>query len=225
MVKVVTSKFRVSLRYMSTIIFVFFTMLHVTCSSFESIGNREGLGIDEIHIKEGLKVVETFYEYLFSDTNLKDCPEIFYTTDFYLLGTVIPLMHRVETYYIWQFVRQNRSLFTLAPEDINRPHFEYARKKYALTLQRTCPFDSALNSVIGLEIILCGMVDVRSGIDKTIAFPIFFCERTQRYRIAYSIITVNGTSLDWSTAFHRIMAYDRKYERDFDLFEHLGFAK
>jgi hypothetical protein len=205
-------------------------MVCAMCSAFEVIDTRERLSVDEIHIKEGLRLVETFYEYLFSDTSLKDCPDIFVTDEIYLLGKQIPFMQRVETYHIWQYLRKNIPLFVLPSEEFHPPDqfFQTAAKGYSLQLTQSS-IDSGLDSVVFLRIILSMSTRLEnnhvSGIDKSIAFPISFCNNKQEYRIYYPMISVNGIYLDWSTAFHRIMAYDRNFERDFDLFEHLGFAK
>jgi hypothetical protein len=228
--KVVIVNFRVSLRYICSIVFVLFTLLSITCSAwdYKGIETHEGFCVDDIHIRGGLKVVETFYEYLFSDTDIKHCPNIFVTSGaFLVLGRDI--FRSTETYHVWTFLRENKSLFEFAPEDSHRTHFDEARKRYSLALSRRRDFvDGKLLDPVdvagGLEIILRQFIDFDSGIEKRIAFPIYFCNKRRDYRIAYDSILINGIQLDWSvTRFHQRWRA-KPLERDFDWIEALGFT-
>ena len=230
MKRVAVSRFRLNLRHICSIIFILFTLLNITCYAwdYKNIKTHEGYCVDDIHIKGGLKVVETFYEYLFSDTDIKHCPNIFLTSGAFLVfGRDI--FRSTETYHVWKFLRENKSLFEFAPEDIHRTHFEYARKRYSLVLSRRRDFvDGKLSDpvdvAVGLEIILRQFIDFDSGIEKRIAFPIYFCNKRRDYRIDFAGIRINGIQLDWSvTRFHQRWRA-KPLERDFDWIEALGFT-
>lgn len=174
----------------------------------------------EAYFQEGLLLIEKFYGYIFSKDELKDCPDLFEE----VTGTTSTREREKEVTQIWKFIRENISLFTGGPL-LNRPPDEFfsrAGKRYNIYL--THLGDPKGELIIGrIEIVLICTLGVRSGISKEITFPIYFSEKQNRYVIDAIAMKINGVTLDWTTLSY--IEGTRKWERDFDWLEQLGFPK
>jgi len=217
-----------SIRSFTAILFLLF-FLCFSLGFAQALPEHSSVTIDEtqlVKIEEGLKLVETFYEHMFSDINLKACPDIFVTSGlFEVFGR--DLIRPIEIYQVWKFIRQNKSLFVHPNDSFHSQEqlFQQARKGYSWNLARRKIDESNFIMVAtGMKIDLKYRTDPDSGIEKIVSFPITFCPGYREYRIDYTQISVNGIYVDWSTVFHRLVGV-KKYERNFDLFEHLGFSK
>lgn len=173
--------------------------------------------IQDVHIREGLKLVETFYAYMLSDAELKDCPDIF--SD--MTGTTSVSRRKKEVFLVWKFIRENTPLF-LGLTEYGPPEkfFPSAGKAYQVLLSKS---PEGLSIISGMEIVLFTPLGSRSGIRKQISFPLLFNSEKNKYTIDALGIGVNGIAVEIST----LLDLDgfRKYERDFDWFERLGFKK
>lgn len=171
------------------------------------------------YFKEGLSVIEQFYHYMLSNDDLKDCPDIFEV----ITGSTIERERANEVIQIWKFVRDNTTVLT-GPLRYGSPDkfFATASKSYRMHLTRYGGPEGEL-VVVAFDIILHLYAGNMSGITKEISFPLEYNEKQKRFLIDSGGIKVNGIQLEWTTLYY-IEGY-RKFERDFDWLEQLGFPK
>ncbi len=174
----------------------------------------------EAYLNEGLMLIEKFYGYMFSKDELRDCPDIFDE----ITGTTSTLEREKEVIQMWKYVRENTGLFTggLRMSGSQEEFYAKAGKYMKMGFSRWGSPDGEL-VVAGIDIVLFSQLGVKSGIRKEISFPINFCKKRNRHVIDAVTITVNGVTLDWTTL--SCIEGIRKWERDFDWLEQLGFPK
>jgi formylglycine-generating enzyme required for sulfatase activity len=181
------------------------------------------IGTDEFYaqLSEGLKLVETFYYYMVSDTPLEDCPDIFWIL-FDDKGR--ESTKKKELKLAWEFVRQNSWLFMGSPNEGRPPKdfFKRAGKEYIVLPP---PLLDNLKEVRRFQIKVSGgrIGPGYTGYSHQVEFPIMFCERRNRNTIDLDTIYVNGFRIHVTT-FSDYPWY-RPFERDFDWIDMLGFKK
>ena len=199
-----------------------------------------------IRVQEGLRLVETFYTFLLSDTDLKDCPDIFdgyyygprWSTpvqifagdssrwlghvvhDFFYESKARKRMERKVLIAYWKMLRNNKELF-LFPYGENEPSHDV---KGILKLRGYYFFNPPPGSDYikegHLSIVISSAIGYPDGFIKQVFFPIDYDERKQAYAISNNSL-INGIYYgEFDDAY-----YDRYYCRDVDLVEELGFTK
>ena len=199
-----------------------------------------------IRVQEGLRLVETFYTFLLSDTDLKDCPDIFdgyyygprWSTpvqifagdssrwlghvvhDFFYESKARKRMEKKVLIAYWKMLRNNKELF-LFPYGENEPSHDV---KDIMKLRGYYFFKPPPGSDYITEgrlyIVISSATDYPDGFIKQVFFPIDYDEHKQAYAISTSIL-VNGIYYgDFHDAYYGMYFY-----RDFDLVERLGFKK
>jgi hypothetical protein len=163
-----------------------------------------------IRVQEGLKLVETFYTFLLSDTDIKECPDIL--TNYYY-GSESAKGRKKALKSKWAFYRNNKELF-LFPYRENEPSHEIEdiMKLRGYFFMNPPPWSDCITEG-HLFIVLISGTGYPDGLYKQIFFPIEYDKRKQSYAISSATLKINGIFVD------------NYFDRDFDLFERLGFKK
>ncbi len=199
-----------------------------------------------IRVQEGLRLVETFYTFLLSDADLKDCPDIFegyyygprwsipvqiFAGDsYYWLGHVVhdffyeskarKRMEKKVLIAYWKMLRNNKELF-LFPYGENEPSHDVKgiMKLRGYYFFKPPPGSDYITEGY-LSIVISSAIGYPDGFIKQVFFPICYDERKQAYAISNSIL-INGIFYEEFDVAH----YGICFDRDFDLVEQLGFKK
>ena len=173
-----------------------------------------------IRVQEGLKLVETFYTFLLSDAELKDCPDIFTSSDSEI--KVGEITKKTALIAEWEFFRNNKELFLFLSlyceneplVDIKDIMSQGLRGYYFLN-----PPPGNDHITEGhLYIVISGFTRSAEGILKQMFFPIEYDDDKNSYAISPGGIKINGLPVNYNYP-------EVESEKNFDMFERLGFKE
>ena len=228
-----------TLKVMIMSVFLFFIIAQFMVKASEkakkqsdNIGSSSRVESDEEIIsvsifKEGYKVIETFYNYLLSDCDVSECPDIFSGCSSYYARNNVAKKELLAQE--WEYLRNNKnSFFKLdcdceSPEDASNFLNSYRTYKgyYFFNPPDIDNLSDSKMFCIVLErwLIAKGR---RSGIHKRIYFTIDKDERTNSCKINLMFLNINGVRIEeiYHGKYKKESLY---YDRDFNFFKCLGF--
>ncbi len=171
-----------------------------------------------IRIQEGLKLVETFYTFLLSDAELKDCPDIF--TSSYPEIKVGEITKKTALIAEWEFFRNNKELLLFPwceyePLDDIKDHMSQGFRGYYFL--NPPPGNDHITEG-HLYIVISGFTRHAKGVLKQMFFPIEYDEDKNSYAISPGGIKINGLPVNYNYP-------EVESEKNFDMFERLGFKE
>lgn len=164
--------------------------------------SNPNIGKEALH--DGLSLVEEFYEKLFVNNKWKKDDSLFMGDD-------------VSDSDKWKYLRENKYLFIteryymgkfFEPKDF----FLKARKQVSFfNIKDSAGFEK---SQMFITLVSTVSTDGKDGVYKQVSFPISFDKTSNKYKIQFLGITVNGILID---------PYG-EFVRDYELFDKLGFS-